>query len=162
VERFAVTSDPLSVERLARALEAETRSRGEGTGALCSFVGVVRATHQGRRVTHLEYEAHGTLAVKAFAHLGVEIAEAWPETAVAIHHRVGRLAVGDASVVIVAAAPHRADAFRACRYAIERVKQVAPVWKHEFFDGGDAWIEGATADVLDEVARQRALEIACA
>ena len=68
----------------------------------------------------------------------------------AIHHRIGRVAIGEASVVIAAASPHRADAFAACRYAIERVKQIAPIWKHEHFEGGEVWIEGATADPDDE------------
>jgi len=79
-----------------------------------------------------------------------------------MHHRTGALAVGEASVAIAAAAPHRADAFAACRYAIERIKQIAPIWKHEYFEEGDAWIEGATADPDDEEARRRALRIACA
>jgi molybdopterin synthase catalytic subunit len=67
----------------------------------------------------------------------------------------------EASVVIAAAAPHRADAFAACRYAIERIKQIAPIWKHEHFAGGDVWIEGATADAADQMARAAALERAC-
>jgi molybdopterin synthase catalytic subunit len=79
----------------------------------------------------------------------------------AIHHRTGTLKIGEASVVIAAASPHRADAFCACRYAIERVKQIAPVWKHEHFEGGDVWIEGATANPDDEPARQLAFERAC-
>ena len=74
----------------------------------------------------------------------------------ALHHRVGRLEIGEASVAIAAASAHRADAFAACRYAIERVKQIAPIWKHEFFDGGDVWIEGATADPDDARARAEA------
>ena len=73
----------------------------------------------------------------------------------------GRVAIGEASVAIAAASPHRADAFAACRYAIERVKQIAPIWKHEHFEGGDVWIEGATADPSDDAARLAALERAC-
>ena len=65
-------------------------------------------------------------------------------------------------MAIAAASPHRADAFAACRYVIERIKQIAPIWKHEFFEGGDVWIEGATADPDDEEARTRALQAACA
>ena len=79
-----------------------------------------------------------------------------------MHHRIGRLEIGEASVAIAAASPHRADAFAACRYAIERVKQIAPIWKHEYFDGGDVWIEGATADPDDAAARAEAERIACA
>jgi molybdopterin synthase catalytic subunit len=80
---------------------------------------------------------------------------------VAIHHRTGRIAIGEASVVIAAASPHRADAFAAARFAIERVKQIAPVWKHEHFEGGEVWIEGATADPEDVAARDAAFERAC-
>ena len=79
-----------------------------------------------------------------------------------MHHRIGRLEIGEASIIIVAASPHRAHAFAACRYTIERVKQIVPIWKHEHFDGGDVWLEGATADPDDEAARQAACRIACA
>jgi molybdopterin synthase catalytic subunit len=78
-----------------------------------------------------------------------------------VHHRIGPLQIGDISVAIAAAAPHRAEAFAACRYAIERVKQIVPIWKREAFDGGDTWIEGATADPEDEAARHIALGRAC-
>ena len=74
----------------------------------------------------------------------------------AIWHRIGRIEIGEASVVIAAAAAHRDEAFRVCRYAIERVKQIAPVWKHEFFEDGAAWVEGAVADPDDEFARGHA------
>ena len=80
----------------------------------------------------------------------------------ALHHRTGRLEIGEASVAIVTASPHRADAFAACRYVIERVKQIVPVWKREYFDGGDVWIEGTTADPDDRQARAEAERIACA
>ena len=76
--------------------------------------------------------------------------------------RIGRLEIGEASVAIAAASPHRADAYAACRYAIERVKQIAPIWKHEFFEGGDVWIEGATADPDDERGAGEAERVACA
>ena len=80
----------------------------------------------------------------------------------ALHHRIGRLEIGEASVAIAAASPHRGDAYAACRYAIERVKQIAPIWKREFFEGGDVWIEGATADPDDRAARAEAERVACA
>src|SRR5207247_4484283 len=102
------------------------------------------------------------LGVKVFARIGEEAHERWPGVRLALHHRIGRLQIGDASVAIAAASPHRADAFAACRYAIERVKQIAPIWKHEFFEGGDVWIEGATADPDDGVARAEAERVACA
>jgi molybdopterin synthase catalytic subunit len=134
----------------------------EGHGAVAAFLGLVRDHNQGRRVTHLVYEAYEPLAIKALDRIVHEAAARWPSAAVAVHHRIGRLEIGEASVVIAAASAHRADAFAACRYAIERVKQIVPIWKHEYFEGGDAWIEGATADPDDEGARERALAIACA
>ena len=160
--RFLITPDPLSVERLAADLEEAARHSGEGCGGIATFVGVVRATHKGRAVRHLEYEAFQPLALKAFDRIDAEIRETWPAAGVGIHHRIGRLQVGEASVAIAAVAAHRDEAFRVCRYAIERVKQVLPVWKHEYFTDGDAWVEGATADVDDEAARTRAREVACA
>jgi molybdopterin synthase catalytic subunit len=158
----AITHNPLSIDVLATGLERDVQARGEGCGAVCTFLGIVRATHKGRRVRHLEYEAFEPLAIKAFERIAGEIATEWPDARVSIHHRIGRLALGEASIVIVAASPHRGDAFSACRYTIERVKQIVPIWKHEHFDGGDVWLEGATADPDDETARQTAYRIACA
>jgi molybdopterin synthase catalytic subunit len=158
---LAVVTDPLSVEVLSADVAA-ARDSGGGLGALCSFVGVVRATHQGRRVRYLEYEAFEPLATRVFRQIADEIGEEWPGTTLGLVHRTGRLEIGEASVVIVAAAPHRAEAFAACRYAIERVKQIAPVWKHEFFEDGEAWVEGAVADPSDADARRAARERACA
>ena len=157
--RFAVTADVLSLETLASAVMAQA---GESQGALTSFLGLVRAHNLGRTVTYLEYEAYDPLALKTFARIAQEVAESWPEATIGVHHRTGRLEIGDASIAIVAAAAHRAEAFAACRYVIERVKQIAPIWKHEHFDGGESWIEGATADPDDEEARRLARERACA
>ncbi len=159
---MAIVSEPLSIESLAAAVEQDARASGEGCGAVCAFVGVVRATHQGRRVRYLEYEAYEPLAIRALERIDAEVAAEWPGGRVAIHHRVGRLAIGEASVAIAAASAHRADAFRICRYAIERVKQIVPVWKHEFFEDGEAWVEGAVADPDDADARRQARDRACA
>ncbi len=159
---LAVTRAPLSLDRLTTAVEAEVRHRGEGCGALATFLGVVRATHKGRNVTYLEYEAFDALAIRSFERIRDEVRQRWPETAIAIVHRVGRMEIGEASVAIVAAAAHRAEAFAVCRYAIERVKQITPVWKHEYFTDGDGWVEGAVADPDDEAAREKAMAIACA
>jgi molybdopterin synthase catalytic subunit len=160
--RFAIGPGQIEIERLASGVEADARFGGEGCGAVCTFVGVVRATHRGRRVRYLTYEAFEPLALKVFERIGGEAARQWPGAVLAIHHRVGRLEIGEASVAIAAAAAHRAESFAACRYAIERVKQVAPIWKHEFFEDGEAWVEGAVADPDDETMRQAALERACA
>ena len=131
-------------------------------GAVATFVGLVRDHNVGRRVLRLEYEGYEPLAVRSFERIAAEAGERWPGARMAIAHRVGMLEIGDASVVIAAASAHRADAFAACRYAIERIKQITPIWKREHFEGGEVWIEGATADPDDEQARQSALARACA
>ncbi len=159
---FSVTSEPLALEPLACAVGAAQAAAVTGTGAIATFLGVVRSVNLGRRVIRLEYEAHEALAVRAFERIGAEVRERWPAVRLAVHHRIGVLQIGEASVAIAAASPHRADAFAACRYAIERVKQIAPIWKHEYFEGGDVWIEGATADPDDDTARREALTRACA
>jgi molybdopterin synthase catalytic subunit len=156
--RLAVTAGPLDPGALAAAVVGDLAG---AAGCAATFVGTVRAENLGRRVTHLDYEAYDPLAVKSFEGIAGEIAAAWPGVRVAIHHRTGRLEIGEASVAIAAASAHRAEAFAACRYAIERLKQIAPIWKHEHFDGGDTWIEGATADPADEAARAEAMRRAC-
>ena len=158
-DRLAVTMEPLDLERLAGLV---LRRAGSGVGAVTSFVGLVRDENAGHRVRYLEYEAYDALAVRALERIEREILEEWPGVTLGLHHRTGRLEIGEASVTIVAAAAHRADAFAACRYAIERVKQIVPVWKHEYFEGGESWIEGATAAPEDPAARQEALKRACA
>ncbi len=153
----AVTSDQLELDPLITFV-----SGGGGHGAIASFVGTVRDNNLNRRVTHLEYEAYEPLAVKVLGQIVDEAGEQWQGVRVAVHHRTGRLAIGEASIVIAAASPHRANAFAACRYVIERVKQIVPIWKHEFFEGGEVWIEGATANPEDEAARLEAVRRACA
>jgi len=133
-----------------------------GIGAVSVFLGLVRDNNRGKRVLYLDYEAYEPLALRGLDLIVEEARERWPSVRLAIHHRIGRMEIGEASVAIAAASPHRADAFAASRYAIERIKQIVPIWKHEYFDGGDVWIEGATADPEDSKAREEALRIACA
>jgi molybdopterin synthase catalytic subunit len=154
-ERFRVTAERLDATAVAAAVSAAE------CGAVATFIGLVRDHNAGRRVRWLDYEAFEPLAMKAFAQIDEEARDRWPSVRLAIHHRIGRLAIGDASVAIAAASAHRADAFGACRYAIERIKQIAPIWKHEHFEGGEVWIEGSTADPHDDAARRTALERAC-
>jgi molybdopterin synthase catalytic subunit len=154
----AVTPEPLDLPALTAAMAGS----GSGDGALASFVGLVREQNQGRQVSFLEYEAYEPLAVRTLQRIVEEAGEAWPAARVGVHHRTGRLELGEASIIIVAASPHRADAFAACRYTIERVKQIVPIWKHEHFEGGEVWLEGAVADPDDAAARQEAHRIACA
>jgi molybdopterin synthase catalytic subunit len=151
VAPIAVTSAILDITALARVVDAP------GIGAVVTFLGVVRDHNQGRRVLHLVYEAYEPLAERSLRRIVDEARERWPSAVLAVHHRTGTLAIGEASVAIAAASPHRSEAFAACRYAIERVKQIVPIWKHEYFEGGDVWIEGATADPEDEAARALAV-----
>jgi molybdopterin synthase catalytic subunit len=156
--QVAVTARRLDLD----ALTAELVTDAGGDGAVASFTGLVRSHNQGRTVRFLEYEAYEPLAVRALRRIVDEARAAWPDARLGLHHRTGRLEIGEASVIIVAVSPHRADAFAVCRYAIERVKQIVPIWKREHFDGGDVWLEGATADPDDEKARRAAERIACA
>lgn len=158
---LAVGPAPLALDTLIAAVSDRGAATGSD-GAVTSFLGLVRNHNVGRVVTHLEYEAYDALALKAFERIVREAEGCWPGVRLGIHHRIGRIEVGGASVAIAAASAHRGHAFSACRYAIERIKQIAPIWKREFFDGGDVWIEGATANPDDQDARARAEQIACA
>ena len=151
-----ITAAALDYEAVVRALDTT------GIGAVAVFLGLVRDHNKGRKVLHLEYECYEALALRGLDLIVTEAREKWPTVRLAIHHRIGRMEIGEASVAIAAASPHRADAFAASRYAIERIKQIVPIWKHEYFEGGDVWIEGATADPDNAVAREEALRIACA
>ncbi len=152
--------EPLELEPL---VEAVGRGSSPGAdGAVVTFLGLVRNHNAGRSVQYLEYEAYEPLALRTFQRIAAEIGSRWDDVRLGLHHRIGRLAVGEASVAIVTRSPHRAHAYAASRYAIERVKQIAPIWKREFFEGGDVWIEGATADPDDAAARAKAERVACA
>jgi molybdopterin synthase catalytic subunit len=111
-------------------------------GALCLFVGVVRDHHQGRAVSHLEYEAYEEMALGELQRIEQELRTRWPVGDVRLVHRLGRLAIGEASVAVAVASAHRAEAFAACRYAIDTLKKTVPIWKKEFYADGSAWIEG--------------------
>jgi molybdopterin synthase catalytic subunit len=154
----AVTRDPLDLQALTTAVANDAT----GDGAVAAFTGLVRDHNQGRKVRFLEYEAYEPLAVRALELIVAEARETWPDARVAMHHRIGRIEIGEASIIIIAASAHRAHAFAACRYAIERVKQIVPIWKHEHFEGGEVWLEGAVADPGDEKAKLAAYRIACA
>jgi molybdopterin synthase catalytic subunit len=159
VPLLAIGPDALALEPLVSAVAAQS----DGVdGAIVTFLGLVRNHNQGRRVQYLEYEAYAPLALTTFARIDTEARETWKGVRMALHHRTGRIEIGEASVAIVAASPHRGDAYAACRYVIERVKQIAPIWKREYFDGGDVWIEGAIADPDDARARAEAERVACA
>ena len=158
---LAIGPGLLALEPLVAAVCDRAEASGSD-GAVATFLGLVRNHNAGRSVRYLEYEAYEALALKSFQRISAEIAERWPSARLALHHRIGRLEIGEASVAIATRSPHRGDAYAACRYAIERIKQIAPIWKREFFEGGDVWIEGATADPDDAGARAEAERVACA
>jgi len=115
-------------------------------GGVCLFVGVVRDHHEGKATTAIEYEAYGPMAEEEIERLLDEVSRRWPQSRVEIRHRVGRLEVGEASVAVLASAPHRAEAFAACREAIDRLKTTVPIWKKEFYrDGTSDWVDPTRA-----------------
>ena len=130
-----LTDAPLDVA----ALLAEARS---GDGALCLFVGVVRDHNEGRATVAIQYEAYGPMAEAEMGRIADALLREFPSASVRMKHRVGRLTVGEASVAVAAVAPHRAEAFAACRAAIDRVKATVPIWKKEFHpDGSSDWVD---------------------
>jgi MoaE-MoaD fusion protein len=132
--RFLVVDRALDLNEVIAAVS------GEEYGGLATFSGSVRQRTRGRRVVRLEYEAYRPMAESMFARIGDEIAEKWPGSRVAIVHRIGTLKPGELAVVIAAAAPHRKEAFRACEYAIDRIKADAPIWKKECYEDGETWV----------------------
>ena len=113
-----------------------------GDGALCVFAGVVRNQNGGRSVLRLEYEAYEEMALAVLAEVEAEARRRFPVTDVRIVHRLGPLEIGDVSVAVAVASPHRTEAFEACRYAIDTLKATAPIWKKEFYADGSVWLEG--------------------
>jgi molybdopterin synthase catalytic subunit len=134
-ERFLLSDKPLD----EAAVSATVASAG--TGALVTFVGRVRAHSRGHAVSRLEYEAYPEMIEGVFRQIADEAVRKFDVDAVAIHHRTGVLAVGDTSVVIAVAAEHRPAAFDACRFTIDRLKQVAPIWKKEHGPDGAVWVD---------------------
>jgi molybdopterin synthase catalytic subunit len=118
-----------------------------GDGALCLFVGVVRNESQGRRVERLEYEAYEEMALPLMEEITAETRRRFPVSEVRLVHRLGRLEIGEASVAIAVASPHRAEAFAASRFAIDTLKAKVPIWKKEHYTDGSAWLEGPGAAV---------------
>ena len=129
-----LTDRTLSLDRCINAV------RGDGMGGIATFTGMVRLHSRGTTIDHLEYEAYAPMAVKVMTQLCEEIEAEIPGTRVAVEHRVGSLQIGDIAVVIAAAAPHRAEAFAACRAMIDRLKDRVPIWKKEISVDGAEWV----------------------
>lgn len=132
---FVLTNEPLD-ENLAAQIIAQ-----DGAGGIVTFVGRVRDEARGHKVTLLEYEAYPEMVERVFAEIAAQARKQFDITDIAIHHRAGALEVGDVSVVIAVAAPHRAAAFDACRFAIDRLKRIAPIWKKEHTPEGAVWVD---------------------
>jgi molybdopterin synthase catalytic subunit len=131
---FRVTGEPLSLDAVVREV-ADDRA-----GAIATFSGTVRSESRGRSVVHLDYEAYAEMAEEVIAGLAAELEQRYELCAIAIHHRTGRVEIGEPSVVIAVSAPHRHDALAACKEAIDTLKETVPLWKKEVYEGGEEWI----------------------
>ena len=136
---FAVMSEAVIDLR-----DLEARVASVTNGAICTFVGQVRNHSRGREVSYLEYNAYVPMAVKQMTRIAAEAEERWG-CEVAIQHRIGRIGLGEASVAIAVGSPHRAEAFEACRWCIDTLKETVPIWKREVCPDGAFWIEGEEA-----------------
>ncbi len=133
--RPVLSTEPLDVGSVVN------RVIGPDIGGIVSFIGTVRDTSRGQSIRHLEYEAYPEMAEREMERISQEAAQRWPGTRVAVAHRRGRLEVGEIAVVIVAAAPHRGDAFAAARFTIDTLKERVPIWKKEVTIDGEYWVE---------------------
>ena len=131
---FRVTEEPLSLDAVVGEVEDES------AGAVATFLGTVRRESRGRTVLYLEYEAYAEMAAGVMAQIAADLEQRYDLWAVAIHHRVGRVEIGEASVAIAVSAPHREDALAACKEAIDTLKQTVPLWKKEVYEGGEEWL----------------------
>ncbi len=131
---FLLSGEPLSLDRVVDEV------RSDEAGAIATFTGTTRIQSRGRTVTHLDYEAYEGMAEKVMAEIAADLQGRYDATAIAIHHRVGRVGIGETSVVIAVSAAHRQDALAACKDAIDELKERVPLWKKEVYEGGEEWI----------------------
>jgi molybdopterin converting factor subunit 1 len=134
-ERVLVSATPLSLDTAIAAV------RGPDAGGIVVFLGTVRDASRGKRVRHLEYEAYAEMAESTMREIATALETKHAPLRMALHHRVGDLAIGDIAVIVAAAAPHRDAAFAAARAAIDELKRVVPIWKKEYTDDGAVWVE---------------------
>lgn len=142
-DSFAIAFAPLSLE------EIYAHADDPGNGAVVLMSGMVRDNTDGRTVKSLEYQAYAPMALQVFRQIAIEIRDRWSDvTRIAIHHRTGRLTVGEISVLVAVGCPHRSEAFEACRYAIDTLKHNAPIWKKEHWaDGSSSWVSIGACEV---------------
>ncbi|MEH7106206.1 MULTISPECIES: molybdenum cofactor biosynthesis protein MoaE [Bacillaceae] len=131
---YEISKEPIDIQSVIdKVIQREA-------GAITTFIGTVRELTYGKKTLFLIYEAYEAMAVKKLAQIGAEMEERWAGSKVAITHRVGRLDITDVAVVIAVSTPHRADAYEANRYAIERIKEIVPIWKKEHWEDGEEWV----------------------
>lgn len=135
---YQIVSGPIDVAAVTAAVARPS------AGATVTFVGTTRDHNDGRRVSRLKYEAYPEMASAEMRRIGETAQQRWPIEKVAIVHRIGVVPLGEASVVIAVSAGHRRDAFEACHFAIDRLKEVVPIWKKEYFEGGEIWVGSQT------------------
>jgi molybdopterin synthase catalytic subunit len=131
---FVLTDQPLSLDAVVDEV------RNARAGAIATFTGTVRKESRGRDVRYLEYEGYAEMAAGVMSQLAAKLKERYDVHEIAIHHRTGRVEIGDASVVIAVSAPHRHDALAACKDAIDELKETVPLWKKEVYEGGEEWV----------------------
>jgi molybdopterin synthase catalytic subunit len=129
-----------------------------GAGAIATFIGTTRNNNDGRKVIALDYEAYPEMAEKELARIGEQARKRWPICRIAIVHRLGPVQITEASVIIAVSSAHREGAFAACRFAIEEIKRVVPIWKKEVYEGGEIWIGTQTGERFDDKHRDKAEE----
>ena len=129
-----ITHEPLDPEAITAVVKNDTN------GAVVTFLGTTRSFTENRKVLHLEYEAYRPMADKMLAEIVDEIRQRWSLEDVAVAHRLGRLEIGEISLVVAVASPHRKDSFAACLHCVDRIKQIVPIWKKEFFEAGEVWV----------------------
>ena len=131
---FEISQEPINTQSVIdKVVQREA-------GAITTFIGTVRELTHGKKTLYLVYDAYEPMAVKKLEQIGQEIEEKWSGSKVAITHRVGKLDITDIAVVIAVSTPHRADSYEANRYAIERIKQIVPIWKKEHWEDGEEWM----------------------
>ena len=129
-----VTNTPLDPD------DFTTEVRKDSNGAVVTFLGTTRNSNEGRNVLYLEYEAYQPMADKTLGQIAQEVSDKWGISDFAIAHRTGRVEIGEISLVVAIASPHREKAFEALKYAVDRIKEIVPIWKKEFFEGGEVWV----------------------
>lgn len=145
---FEIVHEPIQIENIVNKVKRRE------AGAITTFVGTVREWTNGKKTVYLEYHAYVSMAEKMLQRIGSEVEGRWPGTKVAITHRIGKLTISDIAVVIAVSSPHRRVAYEANEYAIERIKQVVPIWKKEYGEDGETWVGHQSGTFCDTERKQ--------